>query len=73
MLANLEDRGWQLRNEFCSVQRISQPKNEIIAREVYSETFACWGSRIKRDRCAVQVSDKLIENCLEVRVGRITM
>ena len=73
MQANLEDHSWQLRNEACGVQRLSQPQHEIVAREVYGDRFAALGRCLEGDRCGVQVSDQLIEDGLQVRVCRIAV
>ena len=73
MPANLEDHSWYQRDDSRRVQRIAQPQHKIVAREVDGERLAALGSCLECDRSGVQVSDQLIEDSLQVRVGRIAV
>jgi len=72
MPAYLEDHGRQLWNEVRVVHRISQFQHEVIAREVDGDRFAAQeGSCLKGDRRGVQFSNQVIEDRLQMWVGRI--
>ena len=61
-----------MRNEGRIVQRLSHPQHEVVAREVFGDSYAAEeGNCLEGDRCGVQFNDQLIEDGLQVRVGRI--
>ena len=62
---------WQQWNGGREFQHILQPQHEVVAREVHADTRACLESHRERDRGGIQVADQLIEDRLQMRIGRI--
>lgn len=40
---------------------------------MYSDTLAALGSRLEGDRSGIEISDQMIEDRLQVRIGRIAI